>query len=267
MRKTLFIIFSAAALLLPQSLDAWWRYGHEVVVEIAKRHLNDKARARIDAVMPNDLTVDAGYMDDHRRDKGLEFAYFWHNYMMDRATLEMDPNYGFCGGNAVTGINQTEEYFKQFDKLDKENQILAIRLIIHFVGDLHCPAHVWTQRVVQKWQCYIDGKNVGSFHGYYDTWADRAFEGKTPAEAAEILDTATKCQYRKISRGHALDWAKETAKRCFVIYELNPPPANDPTGRMDLKPETEQQCREISEYQLRAAGYRLAEFLNRYLGK
>lgn len=262
--KKIHILIIIAAMLVPGRAHAWWKYGHEITVEIAKRHLSAGAAARIASVMPGDLTADAAYMDDHRRDKGLEFAYSWHNYMIDPETMEMDMDYGFRGGNAITGLALIEEWFRHFDTLDPENQVLAVRMAIHFISDLHCPVHVWKQPAVQKWDCYIDGSNVGNYHGWFDSWPDRCYKGLTPGQAAEKLDTAGERQYRRIVRGTVPEWGLETARRCFVLYDINVPPA-DPQGRLDLSLDTDEKCREMFEYQLRAAGYRTAEFLNRFL--
>ena len=57
---------------------AWGGVGHEVVVEIAKRHLTEKARANIAGYIPYDLTEDAIWMDKHRKDPELEYAYHFH---------------------------------------------------------------------------------------------------------------------------------------------------------------------------------------------
>lgn len=267
MKKITFLTaISVIFLLAPVDSAAWWKYGHEITVEIAKRHLDARVSERIDSILQHDPTSDAAYMDDHRRDKGLEFAYSWHNFMMDPISLEMDMDYGFRGGNAITGIMLIEEWFKHFDTLNPENQILAIRMAIHFISDLHCPVHVWFQPVVQLWEVYIGGEAKGNYHGWFDSWPDRTFKGLSPAAAAEKLDTSTKSEYRRIVRGNAYDWGRETARRCFVQYEINVPPA-DSRGRYDLKEDTDERLRGIFEYQLRAAGYRTAEFLNKYLAK
>ena len=49
--------------------------GHDVIVEIAKRHLTPKAKEGIARYMPYDITRDSRWMDKHRSDPELLYMY------------------------------------------------------------------------------------------------------------------------------------------------------------------------------------------------
>jgi len=261
------LVAAAVVLLFPLNSSAWDDFGHKTIVELAKRHLKPEIREILAKNHPCDIAEDNSYMDEHRKDAGLEFAYSWHNYMMDPQTLEMNLNYGFRGGNTVTGLEMCKLYLSQYSTLTQEYKELAIRLAIHFVGDLHCPVHVWYIAKVQNWPCYINGKKVGSWHGFFDRAPDRHFALKTELQAAEILDTYSPAKIRKVSKGNPIDWAKETAKRSRYIYEINKTPEGPENYNkpMELRPDTDELSWPLIEYQMQAAGYRLAAFLNKYL--
>ena len=53
------LIFALVALVFQQSAMAWGRVGHEVVIEVAKHHLTDRAKANIAKYMAYDMTKDA----------------------------------------------------------------------------------------------------------------------------------------------------------------------------------------------------------------
>ena len=65
MKKIVIIVF--AAIMAQHSVFAWGELGHEVIVEIAQRHLTDKAKA-ISLIICLTTQVDAVRMDIHRRD-------------------------------------------------------------------------------------------------------------------------------------------------------------------------------------------------------
>ncbi len=86
------LILFAFFLLIFCNASAWGGMGHKIVVEIAKRHLTEKAKKNILALAPYDITLDADWMDKHRKDPELEYAYHYHELCIDLKTLKYDPN-------------------------------------------------------------------------------------------------------------------------------------------------------------------------------
>ncbi len=71
MKKLLLIVAMAAFGV--QTASAWAKLGHETVVEIAKRHLTEEAKANISKYLPYNITEDAIWMDKNR--KGSPWPY------------------------------------------------------------------------------------------------------------------------------------------------------------------------------------------------
>lgn len=272
---SLALMATASAAFAP-SADAWWDFGHKTITELAQRHLNPKTASRIESILGNTITTDASWFDDHRKDPGLEYAFQWHNFIVDDKTGDLDPNWGFDGNNAIFGLFHIENLLKNFDNLDLENQKLVIRMVIHFMGDAHCPAHCWFNKYglhVQRWNVRVPGYqfsektgDVINFHGFYDRMPEFNHPGKTPSELAEILDIAKKGEIRKIQKGTPFDWCHEMMKDCKFIYELNPPKEPyDKTVVIETTTKTIDLSKSLSDKCLRKGGYRLAWWLNQYI--
>ena len=113
--KRLFITLAVVALSINSAM-AWSKFGHEVIIELAKRHLTEKAKANIAKYMPNDMTVEAIYMDDHRNDKELAYSTSWHGYSVDE-NFEYDMNPRLDKGDVMLAMKVTDHNLSKLDRL------------------------------------------------------------------------------------------------------------------------------------------------------
>ena len=81
--KRFLILAVCAIVLVSPTAQAWGVLGHQVIVEIAKRHITPKAKSNIAKYIPYDITKDAVYMDIHRNDKEIGYTTAWHVYNVD----------------------------------------------------------------------------------------------------------------------------------------------------------------------------------------
>lgn len=260
---TIFLLTAILATAAPQRVAAWWDYGHRVIAQIARGHLDQAVLESIDAILGHDFVEDASWMDEHRSDPELSYAYYWHNCAFVEGTTEINAEYGFEGGGASSGLLAIEENLKHFETLSPENKALLIRMAVHFVGDLHCPAHAFYEMHVQKWSFIVDGEVV-PYHGYYDSFPDKLYDGLSPYEAALILDKCRPSEIKRASKGNVSDWVTDCGKASLSILEINPLP-QDRYSSFEPAADTWERSKPIIERQLRYAGYRLAALLNRYL--
>lgn len=258
MKKILVSILFATVFCI--SLSAWRNFGHQTVIAVAQRHLTEKTKANIARYMDYDLKEDATWMDIHRRDKEIAYTTAWHVYNVD-GQHRYDPNPRLKTGDAIHALEIVDYNLGHYKELSDSAVVMNIRMLIHFVGDMHCPVHCYFPLPKAKWECRIGDKSFGSFHGLYDGMPDLLWPDTTPDELAAILDDCGPCKRNKIARGTVRDWAKATGDRCYGIYEINAPLT------VDLDPDTIEKSREIVRLQLRDAGYRLARLLNQYFGK
>ena len=238
---------------------AWRDFGHEIVIEVAKRHLTEKTKANIAKYLPHDLTEDAVWMDNHRKDKEIKYTSSWHVCEVDdKLEYNMNPRL-YKGGDVVFALKVADHNLSRYREKDDSTVVFNTRMVLHFVGDLHCPTHIYIGGRC-FWPCEFDGKKY-EFHYVYDYIPEHLYPNKSCAEVAAELDNCKRSEIKRIVAGDLHDWAHDSAKNAKIAYDLNP------RGTYHLNPNTVELSREMVSRQLRNAGYRLAFLLNKYFGE
>lgn len=259
--------------LFSAQLFAWSGMGHDVVVEIAKRHLTPKAKEGIARYMPYDITRDSRWMDKNRSDPELLYMYHFHEQCINLETLEYDPNAQVEKGDIMRGLFLAEYNLSHREHLSDSVVVLNIRMLLHFMGDLHCPVHIGVPGIwfpkppyrEDKGKWYWKGTAYQSFHKLIDRAPGILNPDLTAVQLAEKLDKKIpRSRSRKWTRGDFVDWTNDAARSGFRIYDYFPPLWEIPDSPEpkyipdDFLDNTE----EILNEALLKAGYRLAHVLN-----
>lgn len=138
-------LFTAAALLtafFPSSASAWGKTGHRVVAAIAETQLSGLARAHIREILgPGESLVDAANWPDEMRSAPGKFwqktATPWHYVTLDGIIYDHAPP----EGDALEALEHFRKVL-QDPKANLADKQMALRFIVHIVGDLHQPLHV-----------------------------------------------------------------------------------------------------------------------------
>ncbi len=261
MKKLLLLV--AVATFATQSALAWGALGHRTVVEIAKHHISEKTKANIAKYIPYDITKDAVWMDRNRKKSPWPYSNDWHSYYYD-AKLRHNPNGKISHGDTMRALDLAEHNLSMYRELTDSAVVYNIRMILHFVGDMHCPSHCKLQGGRDDGpKVIIKGKEYYSFHTLYDDMP-RIIYGRDCKyeDLAEMLDTYSKREIKRICKGDHHDWAQETIHRTNIIHQWNPN-----SESKVLRDDTIELSKELMDEQLRRAGYRLAYLLNKYFGK
>lgn len=255
------IIFGAALLLAIGSASAWGMVGHRIVVELAKRHMTEQTKKNVAKYMPYDIVKDAVWMDQHRKDKPLRHTHHWHSFRYDDQK-RYDINPSAKRGDVVRAIDIADFNLARYKELSDSAVVMNLRMLIHFVADMHCPSHA--DPLWKKWgkKVHFRGKTYNDFHYIYDIMPEWLYGRGNGAElkAAEALDTYSKSKRKKVCKGTVRDWADETARLTYITYEWNPIEGN-------MREDTVEISKEMTDIQMQNAGYRLAFLLNKYFGK
>ena len=260
MKKFLIIV---ALVAVSFSAQAWNRLGHSTVVEIAKRHLTEKTKANIAKYFSYDLKQDAVWMDTYRRTEPIQFTTNWHTCYFDE-NMRYDPFYlrKMETGDLVRALELAHDALSngRYKNLSDEAVVFAVRILIHFVGDIHCPTHTVLPSAKNKELCMLNGKEY-TYHSVYDKMPNFIW-GKTPAdEVAAKIDNASKKERKEIVKGDAIDWLNTMVHDNAKIHEWNAP------GVKVMRDDTVELSTELVNKQMRDGGYRLAHLLNMYFGK
>jgi hypothetical protein len=134
----LFVIMSFCA-------KAWGVLGHRVVGEIADSYLTAKAKAEIKKILGTEsIAMSSNWGDFIRSDSNYRYLSNWHYINLEKGmTREELENYfkKDTAADVYTRINFLVKELKN-KNLQMEKKRMYLKLLIHFVGDVHQPLHV-----------------------------------------------------------------------------------------------------------------------------
>ena len=125
---------------------AWGPMGHDVVAAIAEQNLTRKAKKNIEKILDGrSIVFYASWMDNIQNSPSWKNGYdktkTWHYANVDEGqtyqSMKKKEN-----GDVVTALNQlTWELTVNYDNLSDSLKADYVKMIVHMVGDLHCPMH------------------------------------------------------------------------------------------------------------------------------
>ena len=124
----------------PSPALAWGKEGHRVVAAIADNYLGPKTRGAVRHILGSETLAEASNWPDFMRADPDEFwqktASPWHYVTVEGATYTSAP----AIGDAVSALQRFVKIVRD-EKAPFKDRQLALRFIIHIVGDLHQPFH------------------------------------------------------------------------------------------------------------------------------
>lgn len=276
------------ALLLPSPVSAWGGDGHKVIAAIARSRLTPATRAKVDAILARDSdTLTAPDMlaratwADAWRGAGHRETAEWHFVDIELDHPDLDSA---CFGHPASAtpassgptqdciVDRVTAFAKELGAPDTTpaERILALKYVLHFVGDLHQPLHTADNhdRGGNCVRVALGGQRTVNLHSYWDTVVVRELGGDPVALAARLGSTITTNQARLWSQGNFTSWARESnAVAVRVAYRIGAPPGceND-VSPLELPKGYDAAARAAAALQLERAGVRLALILERALG-
>ncbi|MGE3975472.1 MAG: S1/P1 nuclease [Bdellovibrionales bacterium] len=272
--------FSLVALFASQKSFAWGDTGHRVVGQIAENHLSDSTRNKLAKIIGDEtLAIAATWADDVRSDPKYKFQDSFHFVTipdgMDYNSSPKNPD-----GDIIVAIQSMSQVLKS-KKSTPEEKVRAVRLLAHFVGDIHQPHHVGNEKDRGANWCIV--KLFGSFTNLHSVWDSGIIDSTklSYTEIAKHLDResrAPESAKKAWQKDDVLVWAKESQS---LRNDLYPAPVNDAPPRSYCKTRNEDRVpnelvpslsydyrfkyKDLMEERMLKAGIRLAGLLNRLL--
>src|SRR4051812_560568 len=133
---------AAAAVLIPSPALAWGKTGHRVIAAIADTQLSGLARADVEQILgPGESLDEAANWPDEMRSAPDSFwqktATPWHYVTLNGIIYDQAPP----EGDALEALGRFSKTLQDPNSSRADKQ-LALRFIVHLVGDLHQPLHV-----------------------------------------------------------------------------------------------------------------------------
>lgn len=244
---------------------AWGDKGHDIVAYIAEKHLTRKAKKNLNAILGGkSLVYYSSWLDYVQNSPYWKAGYnrtkTWHYFNVDEGytpqTMSRNPK-----GDVLSALNMVIDSLENHRSEISDSVCLDYtRMLIHLVGDMHCPMHAgrFSDRGgnVLKIKWFNQETNL---HVLWDSKLVESVHSWSYTEWQQNIDRYSKSEISKMSAGTPESWFNETWQVTVDIYEHITPKENYSYKYMyDYAP--------VVERQLLLAGYRLAALLNRIFG-
>ncbi|MGZ5246366.1 MAG: S1/P1 nuclease [Flavitalea sp.] len=140
--KSLLIL---SLLYIPADLFAWGANGHRITGQIAFNHLSNKAKRNIAEILGNEsMAYATNWADFIKSDTNFNYLSSWHYINLksglDSASVQEFLKQEQNGTNIYSKILWLSGELKKKD-ISNDTKKFYLRLLIHFVGDIHQPMH------------------------------------------------------------------------------------------------------------------------------
>jgi hypothetical protein len=130
---------------LPVQVFAWGITGHRVVGQVADYYLSKKARKAIKEILGGEnIAMASNWGDFIKSDTAFNYLSSWH-YVNIPAGLDQQGVFSFLDGDKLPNVyNKIPEMISILKNKQStpEQKKMALRLLVHFVGDVHQPMHI-----------------------------------------------------------------------------------------------------------------------------
>jgi len=213
----------ATVLFLYNTSFAWWGLtGHRVVGEVAQGYLSPKAMRAVKEILGTEsLAMSSNWADFIKSDSTYDYLSRWHYINLKAGLTKDEVNAKLqkdTTANLYNRINFLVEELKNED-LPPETKKMYLRLLIHFVGDLHQPLHVGRpddlggNRIKVRW--FNENTNLHSL------WDEKLpeFQRLSYTEFAKAIAHTTKKQRKEWQSQPISDWFFESYQLAQSIYD------------------------------------------------
>lgn len=249
------LALSTLALFAIVQVFGWGQKGHDATAYIAECHLTPKAAKQIDRVLDgHSLVYYANWLDNASHTPEYAYTKTWHYLNIDEGkTLETMPRNEH--GDVLTAVTAIYEKLKK-GGLSHEEEQFNLKMLIHLVGDMHCPMHTGrlSDRGGNDRPVVLFGR-PSNLHSIWDSGVVEAAHKWGYTEWQQQIDRASKQDILAIQAGTPTDWLCETQQICNEVY------AKTPEGTK-ISYDYVNDSAPIIEQQFLRGGLRLARLLN-----
>ncbi len=249
---------SGLVLLCFLGLVSWGPTGHRAVGQIAENHLTPAAKLAVKNLLGHESLADvSNYADEIRRDPQFKYTTPWH-YVNVTPGLNFEQFahevVSMPQDNVYKMVLSCERDLKNPDKSNAQ-KVTALKLLVHFVGDLHQPMHV--SNADDKGGNSINIKfvgNDGNLHGLWDSGLID-HQGLTYQQMASEYDTATPAEIAKWQSDDLMVWLWESYQISTILYK-------EAADNPDFDEQYYKDHISVLEKRIEKGGIRLAGILN-----
>ncbi len=252
MKKYIFVVLSVLTAL---QAAAWSQKGHDTVAYIAECHFTPATADSVAYILDGKSPVYwANWLDNASHTPPYAYTKTWHYKNIDEGVAYEDAPLN-PKGDVVTAIR--EQIAILADSVSTKGQKeLAMKILIHCVGDMHQPMHMGhlsDQGGNRTKVRYFDRDT--NLHSIWDGSLMNSGHAWTYTEWQHQLDRLPAGQEAAETAGNVDDWARQTYDIATRVYDYFPQGAKVSYNEIAAWTPT-------IEQQLLRGGLRLARILN-----
>ena len=232
----------------------WGKTGHRVVSKLAQQYLTTKAQKEIDILLDGASLVSIStYGDEIKSNPKYKALRPWHyiNLPLDESYANAKKN---PKGDVVMAIKKCIAKVKDQNE-PKNERAFYLKLLVHFIGDLHQPMHVG--RKEDRGGNSIRLQWFGKTSNLHSLWDSHLIDshGMNATQLLGDLEELSPKLIKEIQNQSLKQWVNESQALAKIIYENTP--SNSKLGE-----EYQSRYLPLLKIQLQRGGLRLAAQLN-----
>lgn len=232
----------------------WGKTGHRVVSKLAQQYLTTKAQKEIDILLDGASLVSIStYGDEIKSNPKYKALRPWHyiNLPLDESYANAKKN---PKGDVVMAIKKCIAKVKDQNE-PKNERAFYLKLLVHFIGDLHQPMHVG--RKEDRGGNSIRLQWFGKTSNLHRLWDSHLIDshGMNATQLLGDLEELSPKLIKEIQNQSLKQWVNESQALAKIIYENTP--SNSKLGE-----EYQSRYLPLLKIQLQRGGLRLAAQLN-----
>ena len=201
----------------------WGQTGHRATGEIATNHLSKKAKREIEKILQGkSLALVSTYGDEIKSDNKYREFGPWHYVNMEPGEETYNLATANPDGDLLAALRKCKEVLQNKDA-SREEKEFYLKMLVHFMGDLHQPFHVGRGEdkggndIQVRW--FNEGSNI---HRVWDSDMIDSYQ-MSYTELAQNTADLTPQRIKEIKSGNFESWVYESktlAEKAYASTEI-----------------------------------------------
>ena len=215
----LFLLLGTAYL----PMFGWGQKGHDVTAFIAENHLTPATYSKVSELLDGKSIVYwANWLDNASHTPEYSYSKTWHYKNID-AGVNYEEAPLLESGDIVRAIYD-QVAILQDSNASKSQQQLALKILVHLMGDIHQPMHMGHASDLggNRWTVNYFGRDT-NLHSVWDSSIPESAHKWTYTEWNDQINRTTDAEIALIVfNGTPERWGNETFEICKEVYDKTP---------------------------------------------
>jgi hypothetical protein len=213
---------------LPFTSNAWGLQGHRIVGQIAESYLTPKAKKAIREILGDEtMAISSNWPDFIKSDSNYKYLSPWH-YVNFPDSMSYDDIMNFLARDTMVNVyTKTNWLIKELKNksLAKEKKVFYLKLLIHFIGDIHEPMHSGRVEDLGGNKIKITWLYEPAPVNLHVVWDDKLvdFQQLSYTEYAATINHTTTSERTKWQKKPMKDWIYDSYVISRKIYQDSKP--------------------------------------------